>query len=70
MEIQVSYPDKSFGPETYLAKGYPFGYIIRDVLQFDSTLEEATKRITTATRTCDLILGVGDGKSNDFSGFQ
>lgn len=35
-----------------------------------STLEEATTRITNATRTCDLILGVGDGKSNDFSGFQ
>lgn len=55
-EIGVSYPDSSFGPETYLAKGYPFGYIIRDMLQFDRTLEEATERIQKATRTCDLIL--------------
>ena len=30
----------------------------------------AYERITKATRTCDLILGVGDGKTNDFSGFQ
>jgi isopenicillin-N N-acyltransferase-like protein len=69
-EIGVSFPDASFGPETYLAKGYPFGYLIRDVLQFDASLDEATERITGATRTCDLILGVGDGKANDFSGFQ
>lgn len=58
-EIGVSFPDASFGPETYLAKGYPFGFLIRDALQFDSTLAEATHRIQTATRTCDLILGVG-----------
>ena len=69
-EIGVSYPDATFGKETYLAKGYPFGYLIRDILQFDDTLAAATERITKATRTCDLILGVGDGKSNDFSGFQ
>ena len=69
-EIGVSYPDATFGKETYLAKGYPFSYIIRDMLQFDDTLAAATNRITQATRTCDLILGVGDGKTNDFSGFQ
>jgi len=69
-EIGVSYPDETFGPETYLAAGYPFGYLLRDVLQFDTSLAEATHRITTAKRTCDLILGVGDGSSDDFSAFQ
>ena len=69
-EIGVSYPDASFGPERYLAAGYPFGFLIRDVLQFDASLQQATERITKAKRTCDLILGVGDGKANDFSGFQ
>lgn len=69
-EIGVSFPDSSFGPEHFLAKGYPFAFLMRDVLQFDESLEAATKRITEATRTCDLILGVGDGKANDFSGFQ
>ena len=69
-EIGVSFPDESFGAETYLAKGYPFAFLIRDVIQFDSTLSAATKRITEATRTCDLLLGVGDGKSNDFAGYQ
>ena len=69
-EIGVAFPDASFGPEAYFAAGYPFGFLIRDVLQFDSTLEQATDRITGATRTCDLILGVGDGKANDFTGFR
>jgi len=69
-EIGVSYPDASFGPETYLARGYPFVFLIRDVLQFDSSLAEATARISNATRTCDLIIGVGDGAANEFSGFQ
>jgi hypothetical protein len=69
-EIGVSYPDDSFGKETYLAPGYPFSFLIRDILQFDKTLEEADKRITGNKRTCDLILGVGDGNSNEFHGYQ
>ena len=43
---------------------------MRDILQFDDSLEEATFRIENATRTCDLLLGVGDGKANDFTGFR
>ena len=58
-EIGVSFPDNTFGNETYLAKGYPFSYLIRDILQYDQTVEDADKRITTADKTCDLILGVG-----------
>ena len=37
-------------------------YLLRDIIQFDSSLQEAMQRITDAHRTCDLILGVGDGK--------
>ena len=69
-EIGVAFSDASFGNETYLAPGYPFGYLIRDVLQFDSSLDDAINRITNAKRTCDLILGVGDGNANKFRGFQ
>ena len=35
-----------------------------------ATLLKATARIQNAKRTCDLILGVGDGNSDTFSGFQ
>jgi len=37
--------------------------ILRDILQFDTTIVEAEARLTNANRTCDLILGVGDGKA-------
>ena len=37
-------------------------YLLRDILQFDKTLDEAMDRISNAHRTCYLILGVGDWK--------
>ena len=59
-EIGVSFPDKSFGKTSRV--GIPFVFLLRDILQFDDTLEDSISRITNADRTCDLILGVGDGK--------
>lgn len=59
-EIGVSFPDDTFGEES--RRGIPFTYILRDVLQYDASLAAAKKRMTDAHRTCDLILGVGDGK--------
>lgn len=43
---------------------------MRDVLQFDNTLNDSIARLTNAHRTCDLILGVGDGKSKEFRSVQ
>mgnify|MGYP006902778891 CR=1 FL=1 len=57
----VSFPDKTFGKESRV--GIPFVFLLRDILQFDNTLNASITRIETAHRTCDLILGVGDGKS-------
>jgi len=37
-------------------------YLLRDILQFDETLTDSMNRMTNAHRTCNLILGVGDGK--------
>ena len=37
-------------------------YLLRDILQYDATLSDSVSRIAHAHRTCDLILGVGDGK--------
>jgi len=67
-EIGVSYPDDTFGKESRF--GVPFTYLMRDVIQFDKTVDDSINRITSATRTCDLILGVGDGKLGYFRGFQ
>ncbi|XP_025105815.1 protein dcd1B-like [Pomacea canaliculata] len=67
-EIGVSFPDESFGKESRF--GIPFTFVLRDILQFDKTLNDSIKRITEAHRTCDLILGVGDGKEKEFRGIQ
>ena len=33
-EIGVSFPDASFGPESYFAAGYPFVLLLRDALPY------------------------------------
>jgi hypothetical protein len=66
-EIGVSYPDSTyFGSETFA--GIPFVYLLRDMLEFDNTVFESVARMQAANRTCDLILGVGDGKAGTARG--
>jgi len=67
-EIGVSFPDSTFGADSRF--GTPFTFLLRDILQFDYTLDDAVNRIVNADRTCSLILGVGDGKLNAFRGIQ
>jgi len=67
-EIGVAYPDNTFGSESRI--GLPFIFLLRDILQFDSTVDDSINRMANAKRTCDLILGVGDGKLKEFRGFQ
>ena len=65
-EIGVSFPDATFGKESRF--GVPFTFLLRDILQFDRTLDDAIKHINGSARTCDLILGVGDGKVDTSTG--
>eukprot|EP01116_Phalansterium_solitarium_P021722 TRINITY_DN6884_c0_g5_i1.p1 TRINITY_DN6884_c0_g5~~TRINITY_DN6884_c0_g5_i1.p1 ORF type:complete len:449 (+),score=180.95 TRINITY_DN6884_c0_g5_i1:148-1494(+) len=67
-EIGVSYPDDTFGSESRI--GLPFIFLLREILQFDLTIDDAINRMANAKRTCDLILGVGDGKMTEFRGFE
>jgi len=67
-EIGVSYPDNTFGSESRI--GIPFIFLLRDILALDYTVDDATSRMITTRRTCDLILGVGDGKLSQFKGYQ
>mmetsp|Transcript_465 Transcript_465/g.622 ORF Transcript_465/g.622 Transcript_465/m.622 type:complete len:319 (-) Transcript_465:18-974(-) len=71
-EIGVSFPDSSWGPDEGLVPipGIPFIVLLRDILKYDNTIDDSISRMATATRTCDLILGVGDGKMNEFRAFQ
>lgn len=43
-------------------EGKPWMFVLRDVLQYARTLTEALHAIQTSNRTCNLIIGVGDGK--------
>ncbi|XP_006823777.1 protein dcd1A-like [Saccoglossus kowalevskii] len=65
-EIGVVDADASWGSESRI--GVPFTYLLRDVLQYDNTLDDSINRIANAHRTCDLLLGVGDAKLNTFRG--
>jgi len=67
-EIGVAYPDDSFGNESRV--GIPFIFLLRDILHYDNTVDDATNRMVNSHRTCDLILGVGDGKLGMFRGYQ
>jgi len=60
--------DRSTDEITY--QGIPFTFLLRDVLQFDKSLDEATNRIKTAKRTTRLLYGIGDGKSGQLRGFR
>lgn len=42
-EIGVSYPDPSYGKESRV--GVPFIFMLREILQFDSTLAQAAARM-------------------------
>ena len=68
MYIQVSFPDDTFGRETRF--GYPFIYVLRDILQFDNNTDNATYRLQNTHRTCNLILGAGSSTNNKFSGYE
>jgi len=67
-EIGVSFPDDTFGAESRF--GIPFTFILRDILQFDEELDDTINRLMNAHRTCDLILGAGDGNAQTFRAFQ
>jgi hypothetical protein len=67
-EIGVSFPDETFGTESRI--GVPFTFLLRDILQWDLTLDDSVNRMSNAKRTCNLILGVGDGKLPAFRSVQ
>ena len=74
-EIGVSFADDSFGQGTEntppeKVHGKPWMYVLRDVLQYSTTLEEGIKSIQESNRTCNLIIGLGDGKEGYVNGIQ
>lgn len=60
--------DHDFGTSTRF--GFPFNFLMRDVLQWDATLEAAITRMSNAHRTCNIWLGCGDGNEGRANLFQ
>ncbi len=42
-------------------EGYPFMFMLRDILQFDRSLDEAIARVRKGPRTSSLMYAIGDG---------
>ena len=66
-EIGVSFADDSFEQGTddtppEKVKGKPWMFVVRDILQHTNSLDEGVQSVEDADRTCNLIVGVGDGK--------
>eukprot|EP01130_Rhizamoeba_saxonica_P002004 TRINITY_DN11815_c0_g1_i1.p1 TRINITY_DN11815_c0_g1~~TRINITY_DN11815_c0_g1_i1.p1 ORF type:complete len:425 (-),score=97.09 TRINITY_DN11815_c0_g1_i1:25-1299(-) len=41
-------------------EGIPFTFLLRDILQFDVTMDDAYNRINNAARTCSIFVGLGN----------
>jgi len=67
-QIGISYPDDTWGSQSRI--GSPFYFVMKDILTFDQTLNDSISRLKDTRRTCYNLIGVGDGKSNEFRGFQ
>ena len=58
MAISEIGADIPFGEESRI--GYPFFFLLRDILQFDEKREDALIRMKNSYRTCSIWVGVGD----------
>lgn len=68
LAISEKHSDEPFGEES--RSGIPFNFLMRDVLQFDNTLQDSIRRIQKAHRTCSIWLGVGDTNQKLFRLFE
>lgn len=74
-EIGVANPDDSFGqgtPNTPRQKvqGEPWMFVLRDISKYEDSLESAVNRVENANRTCNLVIGVGDGEAAMVNGIE
>jgi len=46
--------------ESSTRAGIPFHFLLRDILQFDNTIDDGINRIINAQRTCSIFVGLGD----------
>ncbi len=64
-EIGDDYDEKN---DTF--DGMPFVYMLRDILQFDESLDAAIERVRRTPRTSSLMYGIGDGEYGQVRALQ
>ncbi len=67
--------DDSFGQGTdntppQKVRGEPWMFVLRDVLKYEDSLDSGIERIQESERTCNLIIGLGDGEANMVNGIE
>jgi len=55
---------------TFNRFGTPFYFVLRDILQFDTTVDQAIDRIFNTHRTCAVYMGVGSNATNTFTAIE
>lgn len=50
--------------------GMPFMLLLREILQYDTSLDEAIDRVRRTPRTTSLMYGIGDGELGQLRGLQ
>ena len=51
-------------------KGEPWMFVLRDVLKYKTSMDDGIKYIEDADRTCNLIIGLGDGEDGIVNGIE
>eukprot|EP00042_Codosiga_hollandica_P049930 m.587845 g.587845 ORF g.587845 m.587845 type:complete len:423 (+) comp57990_c1_seq2:175-1443(+) len=54
------------GNVTQSSAGIPFHFLLRDIAQYDLTVDDSLNRIFAAHRTCSLFIGLGSNYTNQF----
>ncbi|KYQ91363.1 acid ceramidase-like protein [Tieghemostelium lacteum] len=51
-------------------EGFPWHFLLRDILQYDSSINEALNRIYNNERTCSIFVGLGSNSTNTFEAVE
>jgi len=50
--------------------GIPWHFLLKDILQYDESIDEALNRIYNAERTCAIFVGLGSNQTNTFKAVE
>ncbi|EGC40223.1 hypothetical protein DICPUDRAFT_146951 [Dictyostelium purpureum] len=51
-------------------EGIPFHFLLREIIQYDTSIDEALDRINNAQRTCAVFMGLGSNSTNTFKAVE